>query len=108
MPYHAEKSDSCPPSKPWACVKDATGEVMGCHANEEAANRQVAALYANENGPDMMMSDARAARAQALQGRLASIPCGLARSQPFQGEVRIQAVRRDGKELVQLEGYASV
>jgi len=48
MPYHVAKSGSCPPSKPWACLKDSDGEVMGCHADEAAATKQMAALYANE------------------------------------------------------------
>jgi HK97 family phage major capsid protein len=48
MPYRAERSSKCPASKPWAAVKIATGEVMGCHASEADAQAQVAALYANE------------------------------------------------------------
>jgi phage head maturation protease len=48
VPYHAAKSASCPASKPWACVKDADGKVMGCHPTKAAAQKQVAALYANE------------------------------------------------------------
>lgn len=48
MPYEVTKSDQCPPSKPYACVKASTGEVMGCHATEADAQQQVAALYANE------------------------------------------------------------
>jgi 2'-5' RNA ligase len=41
---HAE----CPDGKPWAVVKDEGGEVEGCHASEEAANDQLAALNASE------------------------------------------------------------
>lgn len=48
MPYHAAESKECPKSKPWAAIKTSTGEVMGCHATQESANAQVAALYANE------------------------------------------------------------
>lgn len=48
MPWHVEKSDSCPPSKPYAVVKDADGSAEGCHATREAARRQLAALYAQE------------------------------------------------------------
>lgn len=48
MPWHVERSDECPPSKPYACIADATGEVMGCHATEADAQAQVDALYANE------------------------------------------------------------
>jgi hypothetical protein len=48
MPWHVERSDKCPASKPWAVIKDADGEVEGCHVSHDAANGQLAALYANE------------------------------------------------------------
>lgn len=47
MPYEVMKSDACPISKPWACVKEG-GDVMGCHASKEEATDQLKALYANE------------------------------------------------------------
>jgi HK97 family phage prohead protease len=50
MPWHAAKSDQCPASKPWAVIKNADGKVVGCHETQESANKQVAALYANEPG----------------------------------------------------------
>lgn len=51
MPWHVEEShDACPASRPWAVVKDADGEVEGCHATQSEAQDQVAALYANEGG----------------------------------------------------------
>jgi len=49
MPWHAEKSPNCPESRPWAVIRDADGEVEGCHVSREAANMQVAALYAQES-----------------------------------------------------------
>lgn len=48
MPWHVAKSSQCGPSKPWAVIKDADGSVAGCHATEESANEQMAALYAKE------------------------------------------------------------
>lgn len=44
MSYHVAESDQCPVSKPWACVRD-DGEVMGCYASEQDAQKQQAALY---------------------------------------------------------------
>lgn len=49
MPYHVGSADSCPSDKPHAVIKDSDGEVMGCHATEEDAKKQVAALYAQES-----------------------------------------------------------
>jgi len=204
MPFHVERSDTCPPSKPWACVKDATGEVLGCHASEADAQAQVDALYANERAATARYSDDQPrddhgrfegggggdddeagvivtwtsgsssaldgdtafelqealasmvdlydrdhrsnsagllvrpraanpqqrkvggavtrprtrrdttdtaiarARAASLRDKPPAPPCGNARSQPFRGEFRSKTVMRDGKELVELEGYASV
>jgi len=56
MPYHVAKSGSCPVSKPWAVIKNADGKVMGCHASKTDANKQLAALYAQES---KSMSDLR-------------------------------------------------
>lgn len=50
MPYHVAKNGACPSSKPWAVIKDTSGEVMGCHDTEEEALAQLRALYVNE-GP---------------------------------------------------------
>lgn len=38
----------CPPSRPWAVCKDADNSLEGCHATEQAAQDQLAALYASE------------------------------------------------------------
>jgi HK97 family phage prohead protease len=48
MPWHVSKSDQCGPSKPWAVVKDSDGSVVACHATENDAQAQMAALYAKE------------------------------------------------------------
>lgn len=49
MPWSTTaESGKCPASKPWAVVRDADGTVEGCHETEAAANRQRAALYAQE------------------------------------------------------------
>lgn len=57
MPYHAAESAKCPASKPWAAIKNADGKVMGCHATKAGAQKQVAALYANEPGGSSMASN---------------------------------------------------
>ncbi len=50
MPWHVEEDHSdCPEDSPFAVVKDETGEVEGCHATREEADRQVRALYASED-----------------------------------------------------------
>lgn len=50
MPWHTvEGHAECADGQPWAVVKDATGEVEGCHASQADANAQLAALYASEN-----------------------------------------------------------
>lgn len=49
MPWRVEHSPSCPPSRPWAVVNQASGATEGCHASQSAARRQMAALYANES-----------------------------------------------------------
>lgn len=50
MPYHVAKTDKCPVSTPWGCIKTMDGTVMGCHPTKEKAEAQMAALYANEPG----------------------------------------------------------
>lgn len=49
MPWSKVQDHSdCPSDEPWAVVKDETGEVEGCHATEEEADSQIAALNAAE------------------------------------------------------------
>jgi len=50
MPYHVAKTKKCSASKPWGVIKDSDGKVMGCHPSKAKANKQLAALYANEPG----------------------------------------------------------
>src|SRR3990172_10396220 len=51
MPYEVRQDHAeCPEDSPWAVVQIADGELMGCHATEEEAGEQVAALYAAEEG----------------------------------------------------------
>jgi hypothetical protein len=53
MPWSKkENSQDCPPEKPWAVVNDDTDEVEGCHADEESADAQIAALHANTDEED--------------------------------------------------------
>jgi len=49
MPWHVDRTDACPASKPYGVIKDADGSVDGrCHPTREQANKQMAALYAAE------------------------------------------------------------
>jgi len=48
MPYHVDSNHA--DCDGIAVVKDADGEVMGCHDTESAAYAQIAALYANDEG----------------------------------------------------------
>jgi hypothetical protein len=43
-----ENAGNCPDSKPFAVVKQTTGEVEGCHATRVDATAQLRALYASE------------------------------------------------------------
>lgn len=62
MPWHVARSVNCPAAKPWAVIKNADGQVVGCHVNRDAANAQMAALYASEPESSMrtgLLADAR-------------------------------------------------
>ena len=124
MPYSVSKSDSCPASKPYACVNTDTGDVMGCHATEADAQTQVDALYANETmmmGASMptverVLAEAgqrRAAAAQTGQAptgvefRASTVPGGVARATNWPAQMRVATVQRDGKTFKEVTGYAS-
>jgi ATP-dependent protease ClpP protease subunit len=64
VPYHVAKSSQCPDSKPWACVKTGDGKVMGCHATKQDAEKQMAALYANEPAAMTSYAQLQGGRAQ--------------------------------------------
>jgi intein-like protein with splicing domain len=51
VPYSIEQDHpDCGAEKPYAVVKEADGELMGCHETEAEAQEQQAALYAEEDG----------------------------------------------------------
>lgn len=56
MPWSVKRSSDCPADRPWAVVNDDTGANEGCHASEDDAKRQQAALYANAD-PGEVRSD---------------------------------------------------
>lgn len=96
MPWHVSKGhSSCPVSKPYAVVKDIDGEVEGCHVTKSAAEKQMAALYANEkSGSDSMDG----------VGRVQATPRdNLVRSAPF----KLERTQADSDGLT-LEGYAAI
>ena len=55
MPYRVEQDHpDCGADTPWAVVQTDTNELMGCHTSEDDANKQLAALNAEEDdGQDM-------------------------------------------------------
>ena len=53
MPWSVKQDDRCPADEPWGVVKDDDNELEGCHPSEEAAQKQQAALYANERSQDI-------------------------------------------------------
>lgn len=132
MPWSVAKSDKCPSSKPWACIKDSDGTVEGCHATKDGAEAQMAALYASESEAKSMpvMTVARETAAEdrqaAAQARAAvaeqrgyyrsrpptpvvvNVPCGSARSLAFPAQLRAKMEKRNGQELYHLNGVASV
>jgi len=58
VPYHIVKdTDACSLSEPYAVKNEATGKLHGCHPSEEAAKKQMAALYVHAD-------DATAQRAE--------------------------------------------
>lgn len=61
MPWHVAKSEKCSVSKPWAVIKDSDDSVAGCHATEDAAKSQLAALYASEQRSTMDLEQQLAA-----------------------------------------------
>lgn len=73
----------------------------------------MAALYASEENMKSL-TEAASRRAEAIRSRpqpaqaRREAPSGAARLQPFKGEFRAKLIERDGKELHQLDGIASV
>lgn len=57
MPYDKVKDHpDCPATKSIGVVKESDGELLGCHATEESADDQIAALYAAEEEERMKVS----------------------------------------------------
>ena len=73
MPWHIGRSAQCPSSKSYAIIRNGTSRVEGCHSTREAAERQLAALYANE-GKALMPMKASALDDDAF--RLLAFPFG--------------------------------
>jgi HK97 family phage prohead protease len=57
MPWHV--TDDHPDCAGWAVVKDSDNSVAGCHETKAKAEKQLAALYANEKGSDVTDSTNR-------------------------------------------------
>ena len=83
MPWHIGKSEDCPPSKPYAVIKDSDGSVAGCHETESKAKKQLAALYASERKamPQITAMPIKAEQVGTAKWRVLAIPFG----GPFKG-----------------------
>jgi HK97 family phage prohead protease len=87
-----DRSESCPESKPFAVIKDDDGEVEGCHETEEAAKRQMAALYASE-GKTMEHATFKAVATTTDQGTFTAV-------------ISAEAVDRE-KDIVSAQGMVA-
>lgn len=76
MPWHIVADHAeCGQGK-FAVVKDADGEVEGCHSSRDAAQKQMAALYANEPGRSFgEEAEARAVDTSSWDGNAAMSAC---------------------------------
>lgn len=83
MPWHVGTSDDCPPSEPFAVIKDSDGSVEGCHETREAAEAQMRALYASEKAmrPIITALPIKAEQVGTARWRVLAIPFG----GPFKG-----------------------
>lgn len=53
MPWKVEENGGdCSGETPWAVINEESGDTEGCHATQEEAEAQAAALYAEENGDE--------------------------------------------------------
>lgn len=54
MPFSVMKlgGKGCPKGKEWGVVTKGSGKLHGCHESRESAEKQMAALYANEADED--------------------------------------------------------
>jgi hypothetical protein len=69
MPWHIAHGAGCPSDAPWAVVKDATSETVGCHPSEEMARRHMAALYANEPNAEILVEHDTQTGEMTMDGR---------------------------------------
>lgn len=65
MPWHKVRNHAECADGEWAVVKDASGEVEGCHATEDEADAQLAALYASEKKSSATAEETRTFESEA-------------------------------------------
>lgn len=77
MPWHVEGGGGTCAASQWAVIKDSDGSTAGCHDTKDDANKQLAALYANEDNsgrprrvPMEMLRDLDVVRAVPLRTEL--------------------------------------
>ena len=103
MPYHIARSSGCPSSRPWGVIKSATGRVMGCHPDEGSAQKQMAALYANEpRGGNMPRQvDLATTRLRDRARRLNSLARHIASTPIAKEQVDAERLRTRHRELAE-------
>ena len=72
MPWSIVKGGGTCAVGEWAVIKDSDGSTSGCHPTEEAAKRQMAALYANEESASAVADDIE--RAELAVKRINDLP----------------------------------
>lgn len=102
MPWHVAKSSQCPADRPWAVVKDSDGEIEGCHASQQQANDQMAAMYASEE--ESAMKERTRADIEARYGEFGGREI---RSFPFEVEDVRDAEGGRSKDFI-VRGHAAV
>jgi HK97 family phage major capsid protein/HK97 family phage prohead protease len=93
VPWHIESDN--PNCSGFAVVKDADGEVEGCHETKADAEKQLAALYASEEDSVTPGGEARAVDSSAWDGNAAMVAAG-ASDDPAAAFRAICAGRRAG------------
>src|SRR5262245_44380203 len=110
MPWHVEHGGGTCNASEWAVIKDSDGSTAGCHSTKDAAQAQVAALYANDPGGGM--NDSGLTEVQELRAAMAKQqpdlrPAGSARMVPFPSRFVVRMTEWKGEERYHIRGVAS-
>jgi 2'-5' RNA ligase len=91
MPYDVvQDHPDCAADTPWAVTKQGTGELMGCHAAEDDARKQMAALHAEEGDSEEMPDGEDMPKSMDYSGETA----------PWEGVLAVEGITTgDGREF---------